>query len=183
MLVEMNETSPPAIALEMNQCCAASDGWSLLRRLKSFASPQTPKRPRLDRPIEISPWPCYFLCNAAIKGKKQVVQVLRVMDPLDIVPSVLVVWPCCRAFASVWKQTDDKQFAVKLDWESTGKGSYNFFRACSQLGISIAHPCFAIKKKEKWKEKWKRTSLRTPEKSWYPFLWSRLRTKPTKVKH
>ncbi|KAF8400003.1 hypothetical protein HHK36_015876 [Tetracentron sinense] len=54
LLVEINETSPLPVALEMNQGCPASDAWLLLRRLKSFTSAQTPQHPR-SGPIILSP--------------------------------------------------------------------------------------------------------------------------------
>lgn len=53
MLVEMNETSPVPVAIEMNQGCSESDAQMLLRRLE--ASPvQTPWCPPAE-PIDVSP--------------------------------------------------------------------------------------------------------------------------------
>lgn len=54
MVVEINETSPLPIALEMVQGCPASDAWLLLRRLKSFTSIQAPRNSPLE-PIDLSP--------------------------------------------------------------------------------------------------------------------------------
>ncbi|WCJ36300.1 RecQ-mediated genome instability protein 1 [Euphorbia peplus] len=54
MLVEMNRTSPLPIALDMNQGCATSQAWLLMKRLTSSAPAQTPHRPLLE-PIDISP--------------------------------------------------------------------------------------------------------------------------------
>ncbi|KAJ0110437.1 hypothetical protein Patl1_01261 [Pistacia atlantica] len=55
MLVEMNETSPRPIVLEMTQGCPSSDARLLLRRLKPPpARAQTPPCPFMN-PIEISP--------------------------------------------------------------------------------------------------------------------------------
>ncbi|KAA8540664.1 hypothetical protein F0562_024417 [Nyssa sinensis] len=54
MLVQINETSPFPIAIEMNEGCPGSDAWLLLRRLKSSNSAQPPPHPRLD-PINLSP--------------------------------------------------------------------------------------------------------------------------------
>nr|DAD30500.1 TPA_asm: hypothetical protein HUJ06_009351 [Nelumbo nucifera] len=54
MLVEINKTSPLPVVLEMNQGCSESDAWLLLRRLKTSATPQTPRYPRSD-PINLSP--------------------------------------------------------------------------------------------------------------------------------
>ncbi|KAF9605180.1 hypothetical protein IFM89_014293 [Coptis chinensis] len=46
MLIEINNSSPLPVALEMNQGCSSSDTWLLLRRLKMFTSPQTPQHQR-----------------------------------------------------------------------------------------------------------------------------------------
>lgn len=42
IVVEMNDTSPLPVALEMNQGCLNSDAWLLLGRLKSDTSAQIP---------------------------------------------------------------------------------------------------------------------------------------------
>lgn len=54
MVVEMNETSPLPIAVEMVQGCPASDAWLLLRRLKSFISIQKPRSSPME-PIALYP--------------------------------------------------------------------------------------------------------------------------------
>ncbi|KAL5997164.1 recQ-mediated genome instability protein 1 [Asimina triloba] len=54
MLVEINRDSSLLVALEMNQACQSSDAWLLLRRLRVFTAPHSPKPTQLDH-IEISP--------------------------------------------------------------------------------------------------------------------------------
>ncbi|KAH6831566.1 recQ-mediated instability protein [Perilla frutescens var. hirtella] len=54
MIVEMSNASPVPVALEMNQGCIASDGWLLLKRVKSFISPQQQDDSHLN-PIALSP--------------------------------------------------------------------------------------------------------------------------------
>ncbi|KAK0591102.1 hypothetical protein LWI29_035639 [Acer saccharum] len=56
MLVEINETSPYPIALEMTEGCPPSDAWLLIRRLKASppAHARTPPHFSVD-PIDISP--------------------------------------------------------------------------------------------------------------------------------
>ncbi|KAL5543848.1 hypothetical protein UlMin_007632 [Ulmus minor] len=52
MLVEINETSPLPVALEINQGCLESDAWLLFRRVKSSASAQ---RRLSSDPLDLSP--------------------------------------------------------------------------------------------------------------------------------
>ncbi|XP_060670661.1 recQ-mediated genome instability protein 1 [Ziziphus jujuba] len=54
ILIEINETSPVPVALEMNQGCPESDAWLLLRRLKASAPAQTLRSTPLN-PLDISP--------------------------------------------------------------------------------------------------------------------------------
>ena len=54
MLIQMNETSPLPVALEMNEGCPQSDALSLLRRMKSSVSSQTQRSLPID-PIDLSP--------------------------------------------------------------------------------------------------------------------------------
>lgn len=53
MLVEMNETSPVPVAIEMNQGCSESDVGLLLRRLKASTPVQTPRFPPPE-PVDVS---------------------------------------------------------------------------------------------------------------------------------
>ncbi|KAJ4960319.1 hypothetical protein NE237_020229 [Protea cynaroides] len=54
MLVEINNTSPLPVAVEMNQGCSASDAWLLLRRLRPSTPAHTARHPHSD-PIVLSP--------------------------------------------------------------------------------------------------------------------------------